>query len=123
MSRRVLVVEDDLLNRMLYSAVLEGNGFAVELVGDGAHALAKAREFRPDVIIMDIQLPNVSGLELIEALQRDPEFRHVPILAVTAFVGKGEERRIRQAGAKAFMAKPISIRPLVATINGLLGEK
>jgi two-component system cell cycle response regulator DivK len=122
-SRRVLVVEDDLLNRMLYSAVLEGNGFAVELVGDGAHALAKAREFRPDVIIMDIQLPNVSGLELIEALQRDPEFRHVPILAVTAFVGKGEERRIRQAGAKAFMAKPISIRPLVATINGLLGEK
>lgn len=107
---------------MLYSAVLEGNGFAVELVGDGAHALAKAREFRPDVIIMDIQLPNVSGLELIEALQRDPEFRHVPILAVTAFVGKGEERRIRQAGAKAFMAKPISIRPLVATINGLLGE-
>lgn len=107
---------------MLYSAVLEGNGFAVELVGDGAHALAKAREFCPDVIIMDIQLPNVSGLELIEALQRDPEFRRVPILAVTAFVGKGEERRIRQAGAKAFMAKPISIRPLVATINGLLGE-
>ena len=121
MSRRVLVVEDDLLNRMLYSAVLEGNGFAVELVGDGAHALAKAREFRPDVIIMDIQLPNVSGLELIEALQRDPEFEQVPILAVTAFVGKNEERRIRQAGAKAFMAKPISIKPLVAAINGLLG--
>ncbi len=117
------MVEDDLLNRMLYSAVLEGNGFVAELVGDGAHALAKAREFRPDLVIMDIQLPNVSGLELIEALQRDPEFRQVPILAVTAFVGKGEEARIREAGAKGYLAKPISIAPLLAAINDLLGDR
>lgn len=107
---------------MLYNAVLEGSGFKTELVGDGAHALAKVREFRPDIVIMDIQLPNVSGLELIKALQRDPEFRPVPILAVTAFVGKGEERRIREAGASGYLAKPISIAPLLAAVNGLLGE-
>lgn len=105
---------------MLYSAVLEGNGFRVELVGDGAHVLAKAREFRPDLVIMDIQLPNISGIELIEALQHDPELRQVPILAVTAFVGKNEERRIREAGAKGYMTKPISIAPLLAAVNGLL---
>lgn len=124
MAKRVLVVEDDLLNRMLYSAVLESDGFVVELVDDGAHAIRKAREFRPDLVIMDIQLPNVSGLELIEKMHADRQLKEIPILAVTAFVGKGEEARIRRAGARGFMGKPISIRPFTEAVRNLIaGQK
>jgi two-component system cell cycle response regulator DivK len=122
MGGRILVVEDDLLNRMFYSAVLESGGYAVETVADGDLAIAAVRKFEPDLIVMDIQLPNVSGLELIEILQADPELKAIPILAVTAFVGKGEERRIREAGASGFLAKPVSIRPFLNAIEALLPE-
>ena len=122
MARRILVVEDDLLNRMFYSAVLESGGFTAETVADGDLAIEAVRKFRPDLIVMDIQLPNVSGLDLIEILQADPELKAIPILAVTAFVGKGEERRIREAGASGFLAKPVSIKPFIAAIEGLLPE-
>jgi two-component system cell cycle response regulator DivK len=122
MGRRILVVEDDLLNRMFYSAVLESGGYAVEMVADGDLAIEAVRKFGPDLIVMDIQLPNVSGLELIEILQADPELKTIPILAVTAFVGKGEERRIREAGARGFLAKPVSIRPFLSAIETLLVE-
>jgi two-component system cell cycle response regulator DivK len=123
MGRRILVVEDDLLNRMFYSAVLESGGFVAETVADGDLAIAAVRKFRPELIVMDIQLPNVSGLELIEILQADPELKDIPILAVTAFVGKGEERRIREAGASGFLAKPVSIKPFLAAIESLLGRE
>ena len=114
-------MEDDLLNRMLLCAVLQANGFLVESVTDGAHAIAAARQFQPNLITMDINLPNVSGVEIIRKLQADPKLKHVPVLAVTAYVGKHEESRIRKAGAKAFMAKPISIKPFLAAVKGLLG--
>lgn len=120
MAKRALVVEDDLLNRMLYCAVLEGRGFTVEAVGDGGQVMAKVREFVPDLIIMDINLPNVSGVRLIETLQADSQFREIPILAVTAYVGKGEESRIRKAGAKDYLAKPIKIEPFMAAVERLL---
>lgn len=120
MAKRVLVVEDDLLNRMLLCAVLKANGFAVEEVTDGAHAIEAARRFEPDLITMDINLPNISGLELIKRVRADDELKHVPVLAVTAYVGRGEESRIRRAGAQDFMAKPISIKPFVAAVNRLL---
>ena len=120
MARRILVVEDDLLNRMFYCAVLEGNGFEVESVADGARVLRKVEEFHPDLVIMDIQLPHVSGLHLIEALQADEARRDIPILAVTAFVGKGEERRIREAGARGYLATPVSIKPFLSAIETLL---
>lgn len=120
MAHRILAVEDDLLNRMFYSAVLESNGFVAETVADGELVLDAVRRFGPDLILMDIQLPNISGLELIELLQADPELKSIPILAVTAFVGKGEERRIREAGANGFLAKPVSIKPLLAAIDSLL---
>jgi two-component system cell cycle response regulator DivK len=123
MGRRILVVEDDLLNRMFYSAVLESGGFVAETVADGDLAIAAIRKFGPELIVMDIQLPNVSGLELIEILQADPELKDIPILAVTAFVGKGEERRIREAGASDFLAKPVSIKPFLAAIESLLGRE
>ena len=120
MAKRALVVEDDLLNRMLYCAVLEGRDFTVEAVGDGGQVMAKVREFAPDLIIMDINLPNVSGVRLIERLQADSDFREIPILAVTAYVGKGEESRIRKAGARDYMAKPIKIEPFMAAVDRLL---
>lgn len=120
-SKRILVVEDDLLNRMFFSATLEASGFAVRMVTDGAEVLDATRDFRPDLITMDINLPNVSGVQLIKTLKADPEFKDVPILAVTAYVGRGEEARIRRAGASDYMAKPISIRPFLASVDKLLG--
>jgi two-component system cell cycle response regulator DivK len=120
MSRRALIVEDDLLNPMLYCAVLEGRDFTVQAVSDGGQVMTKVSEFAPDLIIMDINLPNVSGLRLIEKLQADQRFREIPILAVTAYVGKGEENRIRKAGAKDYLAKPIKIEPFMAAVNKLL---
>jgi two-component system cell cycle response regulator DivK len=115
-----MVVEDDLLNRMYLCAVLEGSGFVADSVSDGAHVVEAARRSRPDLITMDINLPNVSGLELIKRLRADAELNHIPICAVTAYVGKGEETRIRKAGADDFMAKPISMNALLDTVNRLL---
>ena len=119
-ARRILIVEDDLLNRLLLSTVLESSGFQVQAVTDGAHVLEKAEEFVPNLITMDIDLPDISGLELIRRLQADPNLRQIPVLAVTAYVGKGEEARIREAGARGFLAKPISIGPFLAAVNGVL---
>jgi two-component system cell cycle response regulator DivK len=119
-SKRILVVEDDLLNRMLLCTVLENSGFQVQSVTDGRHVLKKTKEFGPDLITMDINLPSVSGLELIQRLQADPSLQQIPILAVTAYVGKGEEARIRRAGASDFLAKPISIKPFLAAVSRLL---
>ena len=121
-SKRVLVVEDDLLNRMYLCAVLEGSGFVADSVSDGAHVIETARRLRPDVITMDINLPHVSGLELIKRLRADNELKQIPIFAVTAYVGKGEESRIRKAGADDFLAKPISMTALLDTVNRLLAD-
>ena len=120
-AKKVLVVEDDLLNRMFYSAVLEAHGYDVAIVHDGAHVLAEVDRFAPDVITMDIHLPNISGLELIKRLQRDARKRKIPILAITGFAGKGEEARIRRAGARGYIAKPVSVARLTTEIEALLG--
>ena len=100
--------------------MLKANGFAVEPLADGRDVLVRAREFVPNLIIMDIQLPNISGLELIEALKGDPELRPIPILAVTAYAGKGDEERIREAGAEGYLAKPVSIAPFMVAVRGLV---
>lgn len=120
MAKRILVVEDNDLNRKLFCDLLKANGFAVEPVADGRDALARAREFVPNLIIMDIQLPHVSGLELIEALKGDPELRLIPVLAVTAYAGKGDEERIREAGAEGYLAKPVSISPFMVAVRKLV---
>ena len=122
MSKRILVVEDDLLNRMLLCTVLEKAGLVVQAVTDGALVLDRAKEFVPDLITMDINLPNISGLELIKRLKADPKLCQIPILAVTAYVGKGEEARVRQAGANDFLTKPISISPYLAAVTRLLSN-
>jgi len=120
MAKRILVVEDNDLNRKLFCDVLKSQGYAVEPVADGLEALDKAKNFVPNLIIMDIQLPNVSGLDLIEAAKADPILRSIPVLAVTAYAGKGDEERIREAGADSYLAKPVSIGPFMAAVKGLI---
>ncbi len=120
MAKRILVVEDNDLNRKLFCDVLKSQGYAVEPVADGHVALQRAREFVPNLIIMDIQLADVSGVELIEQAKRDPILRPIPVLAVTAYAGKGDEERIRDAGAEGYLAKPVSIGPFMAAVKGLV---
>ena len=119
-AKRILVVEDNDLNRKLFCDVLKAGGFAVEPLADGRDVLVRAKEFVPNLIIMDIQLPNISGLELIEALKGDPELRPIPVLAVTAYAGKGDEERIREAGAEGYLAKPVSIGPFMMAEKALV---
>ena len=120
MTKRILVVEDNDLNRKLFCDVLQAGGFCVQPVSDGKIALDAARSFIPDLVVMDIQLQDVSGLDLIESLKRDSELADVPVLAVTAYAGKGDEERIRQLGAEGYLAKPVSIGPFMAAVRGLV---
>ncbi len=120
MAKRILVVEDNDLNRKLFCDVLKANGFEVEPVADGEIAVNTARAFAPDLVIMDIQLPNISGIDLIAAFKQDASLKDAPILAVTAYAGKGDEERIRDAGAEAYLSKPVSISPFMAAVKGLL---
>ena len=120
MAKRILVVEDNDLNRKLFCDVLRASGFEVEPVADGELVLNAARAFAPDLVIMDIQLPNVSGVDLISAMRGDGSLRDTPVLAVTAYAGKGDEERIRDAGASGYLSKPVSIGPFMAAVRGLV---
>ena len=122
MAKRILVVEDNDLNRKLFCDVLRASGFEVEPVADGELALNAARAFDPDLAIMDIQLPNISGLDLIAEMSRDSQLSNVPVLAVTAYAGKGDEERIRAAGAASYLAKPVSIGPFMAAVRKLVED-
>ena len=121
MTKRILVVEDNDLNRKLFCDVLQASGFAVEPVADGAEAIERARAFFPNLVIMDIQLQDISGLDLIAGIKRDDALRDIPVLAVTAYAGKGDEERIRQVGAEGYLAKPVSITPFMNAVRGLIG--
>ena len=121
MTKRILVVEDNDLNRKLFCDVLQASGFAVEPVADGNDAIERARSFFPNLVVMDIQLQDVSGLDLIADLKNDAALADVPVLAVTAYAGKGDEQRIRDVGAEGYLAKPVSIGPFMAAVKGLVG--
>lgn len=116
----ILIVEDNALNLKLFSDLLRAHGYGVEGLADGRDALARAREVRPQLIITDIQLPHISGLELIEQLKADEGLRDVPVMAVTAYAGRADEERVRAAGAEAYVAKPISLARFVGEVRGLL---
>ena len=120
MAKRILVVEDNDLNRRLFCDVLRASGHSVEPVADGLEAIERARQFAPHLAIMDIQLPNVSGLDLIAQMKADASLQTIPVLAVTAYAGKGDEERIRDAGAEGYLAKPVSIGPFMRAVNALL---
>jgi two-component system cell cycle response regulator DivK len=121
-TKRVLVVEDNELNLKLFCDLLRAHEFAAEPVRDGRDALSRARDFDPELIIMDIQMPHVSGFELIEALKSDESLRRIPIMAVTAYAGREDEDRIRAAGADAYVSKPISLARFVQEVSALLPE-
>lgn len=120
MTKRILVVEDNDLNRKLFCDVLQAGGFSVEPCADGETAIERARAFVPNLVIMDIQLQDISGLDLIAGIKRDVELRDIPVLAVTAYAGKGDEERIREVGAEGYLAKPVSIGPFMSAVKGLL---
>jgi two-component system cell cycle response regulator DivK len=118
--QKILVVEDNELNLKLFCDLLRAHGYAAEPVRDGREAVERARAFRPDLIVMDIQMPHVSGLELIEQLKGDEELRRTPIMAVTAYAAKGDEERIREAGAEGYVSKPISVVRFVEAVRALI---
>ncbi len=119
MAKRVLVVEDNELNLKLFCDLLRAHGHDAEGVRDAREAIDRATLFAPDIIILDIQMPHITGLELIAAIRRDVILRRTPIMAVTAYAGKGDEERIRETGADAYVAKPISLMKFIETVNTL----
>ena len=119
---RILIVEDNALNIKLFCDLLAAHGHVPEAVTDSRNALDMAREFGPDLVITDIQLPHVSGLELIRLIRGDEQLATVPIMAVTAYSAPGDEERIRGAGAEAYVSKPISVVKFAQTVDELLAQ-
>ena len=120
MQKTVLVVEDNELNMKLFNDLLEAHGYKVVQTRDGLTALDMARKHRPDLILMDIQLPEVSGIEVTKWLKEDDELRTIPVIAVTAFAMKGDEQKIREGGCEAYISKPISVMSFLQTIDKYL---
>jgi two-component system cell cycle response regulator DivK len=118
--KKILIVEDNELNMKLFHDLLEVHGYATVQTKDGREAMDLAREHRPDLILMDIQLPEVSGLEVTRWIKADEELRDIPVIAVTAFAMKGDEEKIRSGGCEAYIAKPISISTFLETIEKVI---
>src|SRR5438876_9137593 len=118
--KRVLIVEDNELNMKLFNDLLEAHGYFTLQTKDGVEALRVARQHHPDLILMDIQLPEVSGLEVTKWLKEDDDLRTIPVVAVTAFAMKGDEEKIRNGGCEAYIAKPISVAGFMRTVERLL---
>lgn len=121
MAKKVLVVEDNELNLKLFCDLLQAHSFETEPVPDGRAAIERARIFHPDLIVMDIQLPHVSGIELIETLKRDAALAPIPVMAVTAYAAKGDEERIRAAGAEGYISKPVTVSNFMSAVRKLIG--
>jgi two-component system cell cycle response regulator DivK len=121
--QKILVVEDNELNLKLFCDLLRAHGYEAEPVRDGREAVERARGFAPDLIVMDIQMPHISGLELIGQLKADEELSGIPIMAVTAYAAKGDEERIRDAGAEGYVSKPISVIRFVEAVGALLKDR
>ena len=122
MAKKVLIVEDNELNMKLFHDLLDAQGYETLQTREGLQALALARQHRPDLILMDIQLPEISGLEVTKWLKEDDELTHIPVVAVTAFAMKGDEERIREGGCEAYLSKPISVGKFIETIRNFLGN-
>ena len=118
--KTVLIVEDNELNMKLFHDLLEARGYNILQTREGMEALRLARQHRPDLILMDIQLPEVSGLEVTKWIKEDDELKSIPIIAVTAMAMKGDEDRIRRGGCDTYMAKPISAPIFLKTVDQFL---
>jgi two-component system cell cycle response regulator DivK len=121
MAKTVLIVEDNELNMKLFRDLLEAHGYQTSGTSSGHEALNMVRKTRPDLILMDIQLPQVSGLEVTRWIKDDPELRSIPVVAVTAFAMKGDEERIREGGCEAYLSKPISVGKFIETVRRFIG--
>jgi two-component system cell cycle response regulator DivK len=122
MTKTVLIVEDNELNMKLFHDLLDAHGYKTLQTRDGLKALDIAREHLPDLILMDIQLPEVSGLEVTKWLKEDDRLRSIPVIAVTAFAMKGDEEKIREGGCEAYISKPISVGTFLDTVQQFLGK-
>lgn len=120
-AKTVLIVEDNELNMKLFHDLLDAHGYATLQTRNGMEALKLAREHRPDLILMDIQLPEVSGMDVIKLLKEDDDLRAIPVIAITAFAMKGDEERIRQSGCEGYLSKPISVVKFVETVRNFIG--
>ncbi|MBM3609304.1 MAG: response regulator, partial [Alphaproteobacteria bacterium] len=118
-----LIVEDNELNMKLFNDLLEARGYQVLQTRSGVEAVEIVREKLPDLILMDIQLPEVSGLQVTQWIKDDEKLRHIPIIAVTAFAMKGDEEKIRQGGCEAYLSKPISVTHFLETVRNYIGDK
>ena len=123
MAKKVLIVEDNELNMKLFHDLLEAQGYETLETREGLAALSLAREHRPDLILMDIQLPEISGLEVTKWLKEDDELHKIPVIAVTAFAMKGDEERIRQGGCEAYISKPITVSMFLSTVRQFIGDR
>jgi two-component system cell cycle response regulator DivK len=121
MSKTVMIVEDNELNMKLFHDLLEANGYNTIQTRNGKEALDLARNHKPDLILMDIQLPEISGLDVTRWIKEDETIRHIPVIAVTAFAMKGDEERIRAGGCEAYLSKPISVAKFIETVRHFLG--
>ncbi len=119
-AKLVLIVEDNDLNMKLFRDLLEAHGYDTFHTRDGMNVIPMARERRPDLIIMDIQLPEVSGLEVTKWLKNDPDLKSIPVIAVTAFAMKGDEEKIRAGGCEDYLSKPIAVNQFLATVKRFL---
>ncbi len=122
MPKTVLIVEDNELNMKLFNDLLEAHGYATIQTSNGVEAVELARQHRPDLILMDIQLPEVSGLQVTEWIKDDEELAQIPVIAVTAFAMKGDEERIRQGGCEAYLSKPIQVGKFLETVKNYIGD-
>ncbi|MEO1029430.1 MAG: response regulator [Pseudomonadota bacterium] len=119
----VLVVEDNELNMQLFCDLLDAFDYETYCCRDGASVVDLARKHQPDLIIMDIQLPEVSGLDITRWLKDDPELAHIPVLAVTAFAMRADENRVMEAGCEGYLAKPIQMRTFIGKVEQLIGGR
>ncbi|MCH9020628.1 MAG: response regulator [Proteobacteria bacterium] len=122
MKNTVLIVEDNVLNLKLFNDLLEAHGYATLQTNSGREALALAKKHSPDLIIMDIQLPEVSGLEVTRWIKDDAGTKHIPVIAVTAFAMKGDEEKFRNGGCEGYLAKPISVSHFIETVEQYVGQ-
>jgi two-component system cell cycle response regulator DivK len=120
MAKKILIVEDNELNMKLFNDLLQAHGYETLQSKDGKEALKLARDNMPDLILMDIQLPEISGLEITRMLKEDDGLKHIPVIAVTAFAMKGDEEKIREGGCEGYIAKPISVGNFLETVASFL---
>jgi two-component system, cell cycle response regulator DivK len=117
---RVLIVDDNAMNIALTRIVLEVENFEVETAADGLQAMQKVTSFRPELILMDIQIPGSDGLELTQTLKRNPTTRHILVIAFTALARYGDETRLRAAGCDGYLTKPIDVKTFGSQVRSFL---